>query len=102
MHYAEFTNHTESILSILSHYNIVGAADGNTGAYKAATGVSLAIAIVMLLALVFVIISAFIWHKHRGIGEETLSILTTFHAEHQNCMLDPPSFRCLLICIKQL
>ena len=66
---------------------VVGGAGGNTGAYKAATGVSLTLVIVMLLALVFVIISVYMWHKHRGIGEELLSVKPTFHVQHQNYIL---------------
>ena len=65
-----FTNHTEVMLSLLSQF-VVSAADRNAGAYKAAMGVSLAIAIVMLLSMTVVIISVIFWHKHRGIGEET-------------------------------
>ena len=57
------------MLSLLSQF-VVSAADRNA-AYKAAMGVSLAIAIVMLLSMTIVIISVIFWHKHRGIGEET-------------------------------
>jgi sensor domain CHASE-containing protein len=66
---------------MLSRY-AVSAANGNAGAYKAATGVSLTIAVVMLLALVFVIISVYFWRKYRGIGEETLSIENNMHSIH--------------------
>lgn len=66
------------MLSILSCYVVSAAVDGNIGAYKAATGVSLAIAIVMLLGMVFVIVGVYFWHKYRGIGEETLSIEITY------------------------
>ena len=68
-----FTNHTKVMLSLLSQF-VVSAADRNAGAYKAAMGVSLAIAIVMLLSMTIVIISVIFWHKHRGIGEETPSV----------------------------
>lgn len=61
------------MLSLLSQF-VVSAADRNAGAYKAAMGVSLAIAIVMLLSMTIVIISVIFWHKHRGIGEETPSV----------------------------
>ena len=57
------------LLSILS-CSAVNSADGDAGAYKAATGVSLTIAIVMFSALILVIISVYFWHKQRGIGEE--------------------------------
>ena len=76
----QFANHNDVLLSILCHY-VVGGTDGNTGVYKAAAGDSLTLAIVMLLALVFVIISVYMWHKHRGIGEKILSVEPIFHVQ---------------------